>query len=104
MNNNSQEIKTTQYIEEQEQSGFCLNLDGYEGPLELLLSLDKNQKVDLKKIQLALIADQYLEYIRVVKDKVKLDLLADYLVVASWLAFLKSKLIFPEEEISEVEN
>ena len=101
MNNDSQEIKITQYLEEQEKTGFCLNLDGYEGPLDLLLSLAKNQKVDLKKIKLALLADQYLEYIKAVKDKVKLDLLADYLVVASWLTFLKSKLIIPEEETNE---
>ncbi len=101
MNNNLQGINTTSYIEEQGQSGFHLNLDGYEGPLDLLLSLAKNQKVDLKKIQLALLADQYLEYIKLVKDKVRLDLLADYLVVASWLTFLKSKLIINEEETHE---
>ena len=101
MNKNHQELNTTSYIEEQGQAGFHLNLDGYEGPLDLLLSLAKNQKVDLKKIQLAVLADQYLEYIKAVKNKVKLDLLADYLVVASWLTFLKSKLILPEEETTE---
>ena len=101
MNKKFQEIATTSYIEEQGQIGFYLNLDGYEGPLDLLLNLAKNQKVDLKKIQLGLLADQYLEYIKEVKDKVKLDVLADYLVVASWLTFLKSKLIVPEEEINE---
>ncbi|OUX44896.1 hypothetical protein CBE37_00670 [bacterium TMED277] len=101
MNKNLQEINTTSYIEEQGQTGFHLNLDGYEGPLDLLLSLAKNQKVDLKKIQLTLLADQYLDYIKAVKDKVQLDLLADYLVVASWLTFLKSKLIIPEEETSD---
>ena len=79
MNKNLQEINTTSYIEEQGQTGFHLNLDGYEGPLDLLLSLAKNQKVDLKKIQLTLLADQYLDYIKAVKDKVQLDLLADYL-------------------------
>ena len=101
MNNSPQEINTTSYIEEQGQTGFYLNLEGYEGPLDLLLSLAKNQKVDLKKIQVALLADQYLEYIKMVKDKVKLDLLADYLVVATWLTFLKSKLIIPEQEVDE---
>ena len=101
MNKKFQEIGTTSYIEEQGQNGFYLNLDGYEGPLDLLLNLAKNQKVDLKKIQLGLLADQYLEYIKDVKDKVKIDFLADYLVVASWLTFLKSKLIIPEEEINE---
>ena len=101
MNNSPQEIGTTSHIEEQGQIGFYLNLDGYEGPLDLLLNLAKNQKVDLKKIELGLLADQYLQYIKEFRDKVKLDHLADYLVVASWLTFLKSKLIIPDEEINE---
>jgi len=100
-NSNQEENNTTSSIEELGQRGLYINLDGYEGPLDLLLNLAKSQKVDLRKLEIGLLADQYLGYLKTAIDKVKIDFLADYLVVASWLTFLKSKLILPEEEGTE---
>jgi len=78
---------------------FDLNIDNYEGPLELLLDLAKSQKVDLMKISIAQLADQYISFI----DKVKknLEIAADFLVMASWLAYLKSRLLLPEDDDDE---
>jgi segregation and condensation protein A len=78
---------------------FDLNIDNYEGPLELLLDLAKSQKVDLMKISIAQLADQYIAFI----DKVKknLEIAADFLVMASWLAYLKSRLLLPEDDDDE---
>ena len=69
----------------------------YSGPLETLLDLAKNQKVDLPKISVAILADHFLEFIRNFKDK-NLDTAFEYLVMATWLAYLKSKLLLPEDE------
>ena len=72
-----------------------ITLNNYEGPLELLLDLARNQKVDLKEISLSLLVDQYIEFIeRIKKDNI--DIAAEYLVMASWLALLKSKLLLPQ--------
>ena len=79
-----------------------LNISGYEGPLDLLLELSKKQKVDVTKISLLELADQYLEFID--KNIENLKLSADYLVMASLLAFLKSKLLLPNDEVEEVEE
>jgi segregation and condensation protein A len=70
-------------------------VDGFEGPLDLLLSLARNQKVDIAKISVLALADQYLLFIESARGK-NLELSADYLVMAAWLAFLKSKLILPQ--------
>ena len=81
---------------------FILNIDGYEGPIELLLDLAKKQEVDLKHISILELADQYSNY---VKNKIKttnLTLVADYLVIASWLTYLKSRLLLPEKKNEEV--
>ena len=81
---------------------FILNIDGYEGPIELLLDLAKKQKVDLKHISILELADQYSNY---VKNKIKttnLTLVADYLVIASWLTYLKSRLLLPEKKNEEI--
>ena len=81
---------------------FVLNIDGYEGPIELLLDLAKNQKVDLKHISILELADQYSDF---VKNKIKdtnLTLVADFLVIASWLTYLKSRLLLPEKKNEEV--
>ena len=81
---------------------FVLNIDGYEGPIELLLDLAKKQKVDLKHISILELADQYSNY---VKNKIKttnLTLVADFLVIASWLTYLKSRLLLPEKENEEI--
>jgi segregation and condensation protein A len=70
---------------------------GFEGPLDLLLTLARNQKVDIAKISILKLADQYLEFIESAK-KLNLELAADYLVMAAWLAYLKSRLILPQEK------
>ena len=76
-----------------------VSLDGFEGPLDLLLTLAKNQKVDLKKLQLGILADQFLNYLRDQRYKLKLEFAGDYLVMAAWLTLLKSQLIIPENEL-----
>ena len=80
-----------------EDSALYLELDGWEGPLDLLLDLARRQKVDLRRISILELVDQYLVYI----DRagaLKLELAADYLVMAAWLAYLKSALLLPREE------
>ena len=76
-------------------------LDGFEGPLDLLLTLAKSQKVDLKKVQLGILADQFLNYLKNKRYKFKLEFAGDYLVMAAWLTLLKSQLIIPEAELNE---
>ena len=76
-------------------------LDGFEGPLDLLLTLAKSQKVDLKKLQLGILADQFLNYLKNHGYKFKLEFAGDYLVMAAWLTLLKSQLIIPEDELKE---
>jgi len=74
---------------------LIVELEGFEGPLDLLLSLARNQKVDLLKISVLKLADQYLAFIESAKIK-RLELAADYLVMASWLTYLKSRLVLPQ--------
>ena len=74
-----------------------INVEGFEGPLDLLLALARTQKVDLTKISILALVEQYLGFIAEVQ-KVRLELAADYLVMAAWLAFLKSRLLLPREE------
>ena len=76
---------------------LIVDVDGYEGPLDVLLALARVQKVDLRKISILALAEQYLVFIEAARIK-QLDLAADYLVMASWLAYLKSKLLLPQEE------
>ncbi|MBO6542195.1 MAG: segregation/condensation protein A [Alphaproteobacteria bacterium] len=76
---------------------LIVDLDGFEGPLDVLLALARNQKVDLAKISILPLAEQYLEFINQAR-RLELDLAADYLVMAAWLAFLKSKLLLPPPE------
>ena len=75
---------------------LIVNLDGFEGPLDVLLTLAKSQKVDLMKISILQLTEQYLEFIAKVRDR-NLELAADYLVMAAWMAFLKSNLIITIE-------
>ena len=82
---------------------FIVNLDGFEGPLDLLLSLAKTQKVDLRKISILELAGQYLSFIEKLRNE-KLEVAADYLVMAAWLAFIKSKLLLPEGEDESLTN
>ena len=74
---------------------LMVTVDGFEGPLDLLLTLARNQKVDIAKISILKLADQYLEFIESAK-RMNLELAADYLVMAAWLAYLKSRLILPQ--------
>jgi segregation and condensation protein A len=74
-----------------------VDVDGFEGPLDLLLELARRQKVDLHRISILSLADQYLAFVEEAR-RVRLELAADYLVMAAWLAFLKSKLLLPRLE------
>ncbi len=76
------------------QHAFLVDVDGYEGPLSVLLNLARTQKVDLRKISVLKLAEQYLAFIEKSKA-LRLELAADYLVMAAWLAFLKSRLLLP---------
>jgi segregation and condensation protein A len=76
------------------ETAFTVDLDGFEGPLDLLLELARRQKVDLARISILSLAEQYLQFIEAAR-KLRLELAADYLVMAAWLAFLKSRLLLP---------
>ncbi len=77
------------------EEALIVAVDGFEGPLDLLLALARNQKVDIARISILTLADQYLEFIEKAK-RVNLELAADYLVMAAWLAYLKSRLVLPQ--------
>jgi segregation and condensation protein A len=81
-------------------SALVVSLEGFEGPLDVLLALARTQKVDLQKISVLALADQYLAFIAQAQ-KLRLELAADYLVMAAWLAFLKSRLLLPREADAE---
>jgi segregation and condensation protein A len=80
-----------------EDAALYLELDGWEGPLDLLLDLARRQKVDLRRISILDLVDQYLAYIDRA-EALRLELAADYLVMAAWLAYLKSAMLLPKEE------
>src|ERR1700758_5516944 len=82
------------------EQALVVDVEGYEGPLDLLLTLARQQKVDLAKISILALADQYLSFIEAAR-KIRLELAADYLVMAAWLAFLKSRLLLPEPPSAE---
>ena len=79
---------------------LVVDVEGYEGPLDLLLALARHQKVDLAKISILALADQYLTFIEAAR-KLRLEVAADYLVMAAWLAYLKSRLLLPEPPSAE---
>ncbi len=83
---------------------FVVDLDGFEGPLDLLLDLARGQKVDLARISILALADQYIAYLEDARAR-ELTLAAEYLVMAAWLAFMKSQLLLPkaEREADDVE-
>ncbi len=83
-----------------EDEALYLELDGWEGPLDLLLDLARRQKVDLRRISILGLVDQYLLYIERA-EALRLELAADYLVMAAWLAYLKSALLLPRDEQEE---
>ena len=76
---------------------ISINIPNYNGPLEVLLDLAKSQKVDLAKISITRLADQFLEYIKKNKN-LNLETASEFLLMATWLAYLKSKLLLPEDE------
>ncbi|MEL7100843.1 MAG: ScpA family protein [Pseudomonadota bacterium] len=79
---------------------LIVDVDGFEGPLDLLLTLSRTQKVDLRKISVLQLAHQYLAFVERAKA-LRLELAADYLVMAAWLAFLKSRLLLPPDPTEE---
>jgi segregation and condensation protein A len=79
---------------------LIVDVDGYEGPLDLLLTLSRTQKVDLRKISVLALAEQYLTFVEQAKT-LRIELAADYLVMAAWLAFLKSRLLLPPDPDDE---
>ena len=79
---------------------FNVNLNNFNGPLEVLLDLAKSQKVDLEKISITILVDQFLDFIKS-NEKINLELASEYLVMATWLTYLKSKLLLPETDEEE---
>ncbi|MBB5516358.1 segregation and condensation protein A [Rubricella aquisinus] len=82
--------------ERMQAEALVINVDGYEGPLDLLLTLARTQKVDLRKISILALAEQYLVFVEAAK-RLRIELAADYLVMAAWLAYLKSRLLLPPD-------
>ena len=83
-------------IVENSSENLVINVDGFEGPLDMLLTLSRTQKVDLLKISISQLASQYLDFVAKAKE-LRIELAADYLVMAAWLAFLKSRLLLPTD-------
>jgi segregation and condensation protein A len=94
----AEEIQFTAEMAERasDEPALLIDVEGFEGPLDLLLTLARQQKVDLAKISILALADQYLAFIEEAR-KLRLELAADYLVMAAWLAYLKSRLLLPEQ-------
>ena len=84
-------------MESNSQNQISINIPNYTGPLEVLLDLAKNQKVDLADISITLLADQFLHYIKN-NENLDLETASEFLLMATWLAYLKSKLLLPEDE------
>jgi segregation and condensation protein A len=80
-----------------DEPALIVDVEGFEGPLDLLLTLARQQKVDLAKISILALSDQYLAFIEQAR-RLRLELAADYLVMAAWLAYLKSRLLLPETD------
>ena len=95
-------------MESKTNKSISIDIPNYSGPLETLLDLAKSQKVDLTKISITILADQFVDYIKNFKDK-NLDLAFVYLLMATWLTYLKSRLLLPDDQeddfkASEVAN
>lgn len=88
--------------EEGDVDAFLLDIDGYEGPIDVLLEMARNQKVDLREISILQLVRQYLVFIERAKE-LRLELAAEYLVMAAWLAYLKSRLLLPQEKVEGAE-
>tara|TARA_A100001011_G_C14276399_1_gene829446 strand:- start:1413 stop:2156 length:744 start_codon:yes stop_codon:yes gene_type:complete len=85
-------------MESKSNNSLSVDIPNYSGPLEVLLDLAKSQKVDLSKISITKLADQFLKYIKDQADKLNLETASEFLLMATWLAYLKSKLLLPEDE------
>ena len=83
-----------------DEAALVIDVDGFEGPLDLLLALARTQKVDLTRISILALAEQYLTYVEKARS-LRLELAADYLVMAAWLAYLKSRLLLPQASDGE---
>jgi len=84
-------------MESKKNNSFSIDIPNYRGPLEALLELAKNQKVDLANISITKLADQFLEFVKNNKN-LNLETASEFLLMATWLAYLKSKLLLPEDE------
>ena len=93
---NLESFPVNDYIVENSPENLVINVDGFEGPLDMLLTLSRTQKVDLLKISISQLASQYLDFVAKAKE-LRIELAADYLVMAAWLAFLKSRLLLPTD-------
>ncbi|SEP55283.1 segregation and condensation protein A [Thalassovita taeanensis] len=93
-------IQTQRVAERLAAEALIVDVDGFEGPLDLLLTLSRTQKVDLRKISILQLAQQYLGFVEQAKA-LRIELAADYLVMAAWLAFLKSRLLLPPDPSEE---
>jgi segregation and condensation protein A len=95
--------------ESEHEDSLVVDISGYEGPLDVLLDLARHQKVDIRKISMVALVDQYLLFVEAAKQR-NLELAADYLVMASWLAYLKTKLLLPaigddgDEPVEDLQN
>ena len=87
-------------VERRAAEALVVDLDGYEGPLDLLLTLARSQRVDLRRISILRLAEQYLNFVEAAK-RLRIELAADYLVMAAWLAYLKSRLLLPPDPAEE---
>jgi segregation and condensation protein A len=83
-------------LDTQDSDALIVDVDGFEGPLDLLLSLSRSQKVDLMRVSVLQLAEQYLVFVERARA-LRLELAADYLVMAAWLAYLKSRLLLPPD-------
>ena len=92
--------RTESVAERMAAEALIIDVDGFEGPLDLLLTLGRTQKVDLRKISVLELAKQYLAFVEKAKE-LRIELAADYLVMAAWLAFLKSRLLLPPDPSEE---
>ncbi len=100
----TEEIKDTEFgaaASASPDDALIIEVDGFEGPLDLLLALARTQKVDLAKISVLKLADQFLVFVESVRRR-DLELAADYLVMAAWLTYLKSRLVLPQANPEEV--
>ena len=102
-NRNDPVIELEKKLDEPKQLALFVNLDGFEGPIDLLLNLARDQKVDLTKIAILPLAEQYLIFVNKTRE-LDLEIAADYLVMAAWLTYLKSRLLLPDLEPEQTEE